>query len=196
MTKQVKSLQEQHPEIKIGKLDSRLKLKKCNKKLQVFLPKGSRGMGKTTVGVKCNGKKSWSLHVPVTISLYGTVLVASHQLQKGTTLTVADVKLKKHNISNLSFGYYEDLTSSIGLKLKRRIASGTILTPSMLKKPRKINRGQKVTIMAHSGSIVIRMIGKSLDNGAIGDRIKVINIKSKKKLEGIVTSNGEVKVDI
>lgn len=28
--------------IKIGKLDSRLKLKKCNKYLQAFLPKGGR----------------------------------------------------------------------------------------------------------------------------------------------------------
>jgi len=38
--------------------------------------------------------------------------------------------------------------------------------------------------------------GKALDNGAIGDRIKVINIKSRKKLEGIITVAGEVKVDI
>ena len=50
--------------------------------------------------------------------------------------------------------------------------------------------------MAQSGSMLVRMKGKALGSGAIGDRIKVINIKSKRKLEGIITLNGEVKVDI
>lgn len=186
----------QRPEIKIGKLDSRLKLKKCSKKLQAFLPRGSRAMGKSTVGIKCTGKKPWSIHVPLTISLYGKVLVSSHQLQKGSVLTAADLKLARFNLANLSFGYYEDLKSGIGMKLKRRVSAGAVLTPAMLKKPQKIARGQKVTIMAQSGNMLVRMKGKALSSGAIGDRIKVINIKSRKKLEGVITLNGEVKVDI
>jgi len=186
----------QRPQVKIGKLDSRLKLKKCSTKLHAFMPKGSRETGKTTVGVRCTGKKAWSLHVPVTISIYGKVLVASHQLQKGRVLTTADLKLAKNNLANLSYGYYENLDNAIGMKLKRHVSAGTVLTPAMLKKPRIITRGQKVTIMAQSGSMLVRMKGKALDNGAIGDRIKVINIRSKKKLEGIITVAGEVKVDI
>ncbi len=186
----------QRPEIKIGKLDSRLKLKKCSRKLQAFLPKGSRDIGKSTVGIKCTGKKSWSIHVPLTISLYGKVLVSSHQLQKGSVLTAADIKLTRFNLANLSFGYYENLKNGIGMKLKRRVSAGTVLTPAMLKKPQKIARGQKVTIMAQSGSMLVRMKGKALGSGAIGDRIKVINIKSRKKLEGIITLKGEVKVEI
>ena len=186
----------QRPQIKVGKLDSRLKLKKCSTKLRAFMPRGSREIGKTTVGVKCTGKKAWSLHVPVTISVYGKVLVASHQLQKGSVLTAADLKLAKNNLANLTYGYYENPKNGIGMKLKRRVSAGTVLTPAMLKKPRIITRGQKVTIMAQSGSMLVRMKGKALDNGAIGDRIKVINIKSRKKLEGIITLAGEVKVDI
>ncbi len=186
----------QQPQVKIGKLDARLKLKKCNKKLRAFLPKGSRNIGKTTVGIKCTGKKAWSLHVPVTISVYGKVMVASHQLQRGSILTAADIKLSRNNLANLSYGYYETLSNGIGMKLKRRISAGTVLTPAMLTKPRIITRGQKVTIVAQSGSMLVRVNGKALDNGAIGDRIKVINIKSRKKLEGIITVAGEVKVDI
>jgi flagella basal body P-ring formation protein FlgA len=193
---QMPALHGQQTQVKIGKLDARLKLKKCSKKLRAFLPKGSREIGKTTVGVKCTGKKSWSLHVPVSISVYGKVLVASHQLQKGRVLTAADLKLAKNDLANLSYGYYENLNNGIGLKLKRHVSAGTVLTPAMLKKPRIISRGQKVTIMAQSGSMLVRMKGKALDNGAIGDRIKVINIKSRKKLEGIITLAGEVKVDI
>jgi len=194
--KHVKSERGLRPRIKLGKLDPRLKLKKCSKKLHAFLPKGSHGMGKTTVGVKCTGKKTWSLYVPITISVYDKVVVASRQLQKGSILTASDLKLVKNNLADLSYGYYQALDRGVGMKLKRRISAGTVLTPSMLKKPRIISRGQKVTIMAQSGSMLVRMRGKALDHGAVGDRIKVLNIKSRKKLEGIITVTGEVKVDI
>ena len=50
--------------------------------------------------------------------------------------------------------------------------------------------------MAQSGLMVVRMKGKALASGAVGERIKVMNVKSRKKLEGVITSSGEVKVDI
>ena len=194
--KQNSSQHNQQPEIKIGKLDSRLKLKLCAKRLQAFSPKGSRELGKTTVGVKCSGSKPWSLHVPVTISIYKNILVAKRQLQKHTILTESDIKLVKHDLASLSYGYFEDIKNATGMKIKRRVLAGAVLTPAMLKKPQIITRGQQITILAQSGRMEVRMSGKALANGAVGDRIKVMNIKSRQKLEGIVTSSGEVKVDI
>jgi len=182
--------------IKVGKLDSRLKLKKCSKRLQAFLPKGSRKMGKTTVGVKCVGTKPWSLHVPVTISVFGDVLVAKRQLLKGDVLSVSDLKLEKHNLTNLPHGYIEEINSSAGMKVKRRITAGSVITPSMLKKPRIVTRGQKITILAKIGHMQVSMEGKALAHGAAGERIQVMNTKSSKKLEGVITDKGEVKVDI
>jgi len=193
---QVASQNNQQAEIKIGKLDSRLKLNQCNKKLNTFLPKGSRKLGKTTVGVKCTGRKPWSLHVSVTISVFKNVLVASHQLNKNSILTEADYKLEKHDLAELHYGFFEDLKSAAGMKLKRRVLAGAVLTPAMLKKPKIISRGQQISIMAQSGRMQVRMEGKALANGAVGERIKVMNLKSKQKLEGIVTSSGVVKVEI
>ncbi|PCJ88949.1 MAG: flagellar biosynthesis protein FlgA [Thiotrichaceae bacterium] len=182
--------------VTVGKLDSRLKLKKCNKRLQAFLRKGSRRIGKATVGIKCTGTKPWSLHLPVTISVFGDVLVAKTQLHKGDILSASDLKIEKHDLANLPYGYIEEIASSAGMKIKKRIDAGTVLTPSMLKKPRIISRGQKVTILARLGRMQVRMEGKALAHGAAGERIQVMNLKSRKKLEGVITVNGEVKVDI
>lgn len=186
----------QRPEITAGKLDSRLKLKNCSNALQGFLPKGSRVIGKTTVGVRCNGSKPWSLHVPVSISVYKNVLVAARGLSKGDILTNADIKLRKHNLASLSYGYFEKKSNGLGMALKRRAAAGTVLTPAMLKKPQIISRGQKVAIIAQSGKMKVRMMGKAMSNGSMGDRIKVLNLKSGQKIEGIVRSSSEVKVEI
>ena len=160
------------------------------------MPKGSRKTGKTTVGVKCTGSKPWSLHVPVTISIYKKVLVAARQLQKNDVLAASDMKLVKYDLANLPFGYFEDIDNTVGMKLKRRAGSGVVLTPAMLVKPKIVSRGQKVTIMAQSGNMVVRMMGKALNNGAVGERIKVMNIKSGQKLEGVITPSGEVEVKI
>ena len=186
----------QQAKITIGTLDSRLKLKQCPKPLQAFLPNGSRDMGKTTIGVKCKGKNAWSLNVPVTISVYKNVLVASRQLQKGTILTESDMELKKTDLAKLHYGFFEELKYGAGKKLKRRILAGAVLTPAMIKDPQLIRRGQQITIVAQSGLMIVRMAGKALANGAVGERIKVMNVKSRKKLEGVITSSGEVKIDI
>ncbi|VAW54156.1 hypothetical protein MNBD_GAMMA05-1528 [hydrothermal vent metagenome] len=192
----VLSKQNNQATITVGKLDSRLKLKKCSKRLQAFLSKGSRQVGKTTVGVKCDGTKPWSLHVSVVISVFGDVLVAKRQLYKGDVLSASDLEIEKHDLANLPHGYLEEKASSTGMKVKRRITAGTVITPSMLKKPRIVSRGQKITILAKIGRMQVRMEGKALAHGAAGDRIRVVNIKSRKKLEGVITVKGEVKVDI
>jgi len=196
ITNHVEKQYVQDSEVKIGKLDSRLKLKQCKKKLHAFLPKGSRKMGRVTVGVKCTDSKPWSLNVPVTISIYKQVLVSSRQIQKGTLLSVVDLKLAKHNLAKLSHGYFETLDQGVGMKVKRRISAGSVLTPGMLKRPQLISRGQTVTILAQSGNMQVRMMGKALASGAVGERIKVVNTKSRRKLEGIVTGAGEVKIEI
>lgn len=190
------TMHKQRPIIKVGKLDSRLRLKKCGLPLYAFLPKGSREIGKTTVGIKCTDSKPWSLHVPVTISIFKNVLVAAHLLEKGDILTATDTKLIRHDLSDLSYGYLLSKSSGIGKKVKRRVLAGSVLTPNMLKKPQLIARGQKVAILAKSGQMEVRMMGKALDNGAMGDRIKVLNLKSRRKLEGVVISSATVKVEI
>lgn len=182
--------------IKPGRLDRRLHLKQCDKPLTIFLPRGSRMVGKTTVGVKCEGSKAWSIHVPLTVSVIKPIAVASKLLPRGTILTKADIQMKPVDLSTLPQGYIEKRETVIGQKLKRRISAGTAFSPAMMKKPEKIKRGQRVTILARSGSMEVRMTGKALSSGAVGERIKVVNIASKKKREGIITAKGEIRIDL
>ena len=179
-----------------GKLDARLRLKACDKPLQTFLPKGSRDIGQTTVGVRCTGSKAWSLHVPIRVSMYKNIAVSAKLLNRGQLLQKSDIKLKNVDLATLPQGYIDDLSDLIGQKLKRRLSPGTAFTPNSVEKPERVKRGQRVTILARSGSMEVRMTGKALAGGAIGDRIRVVNIKSKKKREGIITQSGEVKVDL
>jgi flagella basal body P-ring formation protein FlgA len=196
MTEHTEAVYEQPAEIKNGQLDSRLRLNQCSLPLEVYLPVGSRDIGRLTVGVKCTGANPWSLHVPVTVTVYKNVIVAAKSLSRGEVLTESDFKPIKYDISQLPAGYIEDSAYGIGMELKRRLATGVPLTKSMMIKPKIIKRGQHVSIVARAGGMEVRMSGKALAHGAVGDRIRVLNVKSKKKLEGTVTPSGDIKVDI
>lgn len=196
MLDHIKSTYSQKADIKPGNLDSRLKLRKCALPLEASLPNGSRGIGKITVAVKCSDRKPWSLHVPVSVSLLKSVLVAKEPLPRGKLLVKSDLQQVKYDLARLPNGYISKFENSVGMKLKRPLATGVALTPNMIEKPRLITRGQRVTILAQSGNMVVRSSGKALANGAVGERIGVVNIKSKRKLEGVVTASGEVKVAI
>jgi len=196
MMEQTEAVYNQHADIKNGQLDSRLKLNQCSSPLEVYLPEGSRDLGRLTVGVKCTDSKPWSLHVPVTVTVYKDVIVTAKSLSRGELLMESDFKRVKYDMSKLPTGYIEDPANGVGMELKRRLSTGVPLTTTMLRKPIIIKRGQQVSILASAGGLEVRMSGKALAHGAVGDRIRVLNVKSKKKLEGIVTPSGDIKVDI
>lgn len=181
-------------EIHMGRLDSRLHLVECEEPLETFLPTGGRTLGNTTVGVRCFHPKSWTLYVPVTVSIFKQVVVATDALPRGTLLDRRQIKVARRNLAKLPQGYYVDPQSLVGMKLKRNVSGGLPLTPMMVEAPEVIKRGQQVTLVSRGSGITVRMPGKAMANGSAGEHIRVKNLSSKRIVEGIVTATGEVQV--
>jgi flagella basal body P-ring formation protein FlgA len=134
--------------------------------------------------------------VPVTVAVYKDVIVITKPLPRGTILEQENMRVMKYDMSQLPAGYVEDQQDAVGMELTRRLASDTPLTTNLIRKPKIIKRGQQVSIIARSGGMEVRMMGKALEHGAVGERIRVQNLRSKKKVEGTVTPSGDVRVDI
>ena len=196
MMEHTRSVYQQTAEIRNGRLDSRLRLNQCSLPLEVYIPEGSRDLGRITVGVRCADAKPWSLHVPTTVTIYKDIVVTAKSLSRGTILSPSDLKRVRHDVSKLPDGYIEDENAGIGMELKRRLSGGEALTTGMIRKPKIVKRGQQVSIVAGTGGMEVRMSGKALAHGAAGDRIRVLNLKSKRKIEGTVTPSGDIRVDI
>ena len=196
MAEHTRAVYNQPAEIEPGKMDSRLTLSQCSKPLEVSLPKGGRDLGRITVSVKCTDARPWSLQVPTTVTMYKDIIVAASSLPRGTILSADDFSRVKHDVSSLPNGYIADEQSGVGMELRRHLSAGTPLTTSMIRKPEIIRRGQQVVIIAVAGNLEVRMSGKALAHGGVGDRIRVLNLSSKQKVEGTILPSGDIRVDL
>jgi flagella basal body P-ring formation protein FlgA len=64
----------------------------------------------------------------------------------------------------------------------------------MVKASAAIRKGDSVVIRAVAGSLVVRMKGLALQEGAVGKQIQVRNVQSRRIIRAIVTGPGQVEV--
>ena len=180
--------------IDVTPLDHRLKLTHCEAPLETFDPPGGIGTGRTTVGVSCQAPKPWTLYVSASVGLEMPVIIARRDLSRGTPIEPGDVSLEVMNTTHLLRGHFSSIEEVSGRTLKRTLRRGQVVTPSMLKAKKTIQRGEQITILAGSGPIEVRSRGKAMRDGNPGDLIPVINLASKKKLEARVVEAGLVTI--
>jgi len=181
-------------EVSVGRLDPRLRLAACPSPLQASLPAGSRLPGRATVLVRCDGPKPWTLYVQGKVEVFEPVLVAARPLSRGRLIQADDLKRVERAVSSLTSGYFTDAERLVGMKVKRPIRSGMPVGRHMVEHRKLVRRGERVMIRAESGGVSVRMAGKALTDGAKGDLIEVENLSSKRTVEAVVASPGQVRV--
>jgi len=180
--------------IKVDSLDSRLKLANCETPLEAYLPQNSRINARVTVGIRCNSNKPWQLYVPVSIAKITEIYVASNALMKGDIVSAEDLRLVQTDINKLRTRPITNPESIIGMVVKRNISTGSPFSKRYIKLPTIVKRGDAVNIIASTTGLNIRMVGKAMGSGALGQRIRVKNTSSKRMVEAIVVDANTVKV--
>jgi len=186
----------EHTKIVVKKLDRRLRLAACQQKLESFLPPGRGLSGRTTVGIKCNHKKNWTLYVNATIHHFESIVVAKRSIPRGSIIKESDLILIEQDISRLNGAYLRDTTLAVGKKVKQTIRANAPLTQRVLIEPQAIKRGDPITIIAQNSLLEIRAPGNALASGKIGDIIRVKNTKSQKIVEARIASKNTVTVQM
>ncbi len=187
---------DQDPNVEVGRLDARLRLSRCTTALETFAPAGNRRLGNTTVGIRCNGSKPWTLYVAVKVQLFESVVVAARPLTRSSIIGPQDVKLERRDLGRLVYGYLTRLDHAIGQSVRRPIAADKAIRPGQIEPQQLVRRGQRVTILAKSGGLEVRMAGKALMDGAAGQRIRIKNTVSKRVVEAVVLAANTVRVTL
>lgn len=177
-------------------MDQRLRLAKCEQPLEAFANSNTQNIARTTIGVRCNGAKPWTLYVPVTISAVAEAVFTTRPLIRGEDLQLEHLEIRQVPLDKLPSKYFSNTGQLGGMALARSVNSGVILTLNTVKPRLMVQQGQEVMILASTRGIQVRMSGIALKNGASGDLIPIRNIKSGRTIQAIVLSDSTVTVNM
>ncbi|CAM3040093.1 flagellar basal body P-ring formation chaperone FlgA [Legionella worsleiensis] len=183
-------------QVQADQLDSRLNLRACaDERLEIFNPYQTPLLHTTTMGIKCMEEDNhWTLYVPIKVSVLKTVLVAKRALVKGSRINNDDIYSLEMDAQKLKHGYFTNKKELLGLICKQDISPDSPLNNFNIELAKLVHRGDHVTIFATNDLLTVSMSGVAVDEGVLGDSIRVKNLSSKRVIEARIT--GEKKVTV
>jgi flagella basal body P-ring formation protein FlgA len=122
--------------------------------------------------------------------------VISRRLNRGDIIQKDDIEWINLRERKLRRGYIQAEEEIIGKAAKRYIAAKTPLTASHLRRPQLVKKGSIVNIALIDGAMRLTTQGRSLENGSLGDTIRIKNTRTKRIIEAKVTGASSAKVGL
>lgn len=185
-------------------LDNRIVLQACQQKLQFEQP----FVNQPNVRVRC-AQPQWQLFVtlgngatppsaktdtPAAAALV-KVLVAKEVLKRGTIINPDMFVLTEMPAAGMENQIIADPQLVVNMELVRDLAPNAPLRTFDLKKAIMVKRGQEVQVTAGAGQgFLITMRAEALQEGALGEQIRLKNSESGRSLTAVVTGQNTARL--
>ncbi len=117
-------------------------------------------------------------NVHAKIHKFADVLVTEDNLQRFQVLSPDNLGSKRMDVTALIEQPVRSLDELAGMRLKRNVAKGQILTTGAIESIPDIEVGREVSIVCSSDRILITAAGQALERGSAGSYVKVRNKSS------------------
>lgn len=115
-------------------------------------------------------------------------------LARGDILRSSDIVVEKRPKSEVGNDAIADVRLAVGLAARQPLRSGQSLRQADLMKPELVQRNETVVLIYEVPGIMLTLRGKAVDSGGEGDTVSVLNLQSKRTVQGVVTGPGRVTV--
>jgi flagella basal body P-ring formation protein FlgA len=153
------------------------------------------GHVRLTVIVRVDGKIMRRVILSGWVDRFENVVCASRSLRRNCILTEDDVSTKRRNISKLPYNVLTSMEEVVGKRVKHAVRADTVLLANMVEVPPLIRRGDKVTIVAESSTLLVTALGIAQTKGGLGDQVRVKNCMNRKEIIARVVNGSTVKVE-
>lgn len=148
------------------------------------------------VDVFLDGSRVTSVTARASLVVKDRVVVAARDLTRNHVIGPEDVQVVEKSLAGLPPDAPRDAAKIIGLRTTRPIKSGLVFSGSDLEPPPAVNVRQNVWITVVSGGIRVTAQGVALEEGVVGQTIRVQNLESKRIIIARVTAPGQVFVEL
>jgi flagella basal body P-ring formation protein FlgA len=133
-------------------------------------------------------------------NVFGTVYemaqipVPKRLISAGATISADDLEWQPVHLRRLAGNSLTDAEQLIGRVAKRPLKAGQILRQSDVAVSPVIRKNDLIRLVVKTGQMTLSVQGKALQDAALGQTIRVMNVNSNRQLSGTVVDAGTVAV--
>ncbi|HVJ41286.1 MAG TPA: flagellar basal body P-ring formation chaperone FlgA [Dongiaceae bacterium] len=149
-----------------------------------FDPNNNRFLAILTV--PATGPTLYTQQVIGTVYEKTQVPVLKRLISAGETVQADDIDWASSRVDQLAGNTVTDAQQMIGRIAKRPLRPGQVLRTSDLINDPTVHKNDLITIAVQTSNMSLTVRGKAMEDGAIGQTIRVVNVNTKKQLLGVV----------
>ncbi len=162
--------------------------------LRLLMPAQLAG-GRNWFQLKGEGATHHAYLLPIDIAWQDSVWVYRRALPAGYEIGPGD--LRRHwRTHTFALAEVSMPQSPVGQCLRHGVQAGQILSSDHLREPYLIERGSTVRMIYQSGALTIATQAEALENGGLGDRIRVRPFDGQRVCEAVISAREEVEVTL
>jgi flagella basal body P-ring formation protein FlgA len=120
--------------------------------------------------------------------------VATRPLARGDLVKQNDFAIERRPKSEFTAEPPVSASDLVGLAVRSNVRAGQGLRSSDLMKPEIVKKNEMVLLHYEVPGIVLTMRGQALESGTEGDLVNVLNIQSKRTIQGVITGPGRITI--
>ena len=121
--------------------------------------------------------------------------VVNRPLGRFQPISADAIRMEKMDLARVPNNAVLNPEQVMGRRTNRNLAANSILRSQHVELPPIVRRGDMVQVIAESSILKVAVKGIVKQDGAAGERVKVINMRSKKAVYARVLDGQTVKVD-
>lgn len=120
--------------------------------------------------------------------------VLTHRMSPGDEISEADIDWVRVPATRVSQNIIDDSTDLIGFTPRRSLRPGEPVRNSDVEPPRLVEKGSIVSVTYRLANMSLSTRGRALEDGALGEIIKIVNPRSHRTIEVEVTGTNQAQV--
>jgi flagella basal body P-ring formation protein FlgA len=152
------------------------------------------GRFSATLAAPADGPAAARVAVSGRATIMVEVPVLAARLRSGHVIGAEDVSMVEMDGSRIDDSMALSGDELIGMSPRRTLSPGAPVRLDDLQPPTVIARSERVTMRVRHGALTVNARGRALEDGAVGDVIRVTNVDSRRTVEATVAGPGLVTV--
>ncbi|MBU1027184.1 MAG: flagellar basal body P-ring formation chaperone FlgA [Candidatus Margulisbacteria bacterium] len=136
------------------------------------------------------------IFVRAKVEVYKMVVVAQETIPRGQVLNNDSLSLEQRDIAMLPQKFYSQVEDVMLTEAKTSIPKNSTIFAWMVKEVPLVRRGDELMVIVKGTNLLVKRLGKALEDGYLNQAIRIKMDNSKNPIEGVLISTDEVVVKI